>query len=680
MNDLRLDGLNTTALDRYLIALGFLSLLQRTGLVVRSSWAPDDVLVLHTTASLDELVTVAVNLARDAPERAFALVATPWRGKAADERSFAQLRNDAHDAALAWYDAVYVPTRVKDEWQTSGNPLLGQGGAFGRSDIADGVAAARQRLSTTLSGSRAAGVAEGLAGLVTGTSVSSRVAKALGVTNKVLGAYSSGRGTAPGGSTRDVEATAQNVRANAWEILLVVEGLLWFRGTRVRAPVAGLPTQGGFPMLVRSSAAGLDAATREQDDHAARDEVLAPLWSAPSRTPVVQRAVRAGRLRLATGRGRISAANAIEAAVAVAGQRAAGLGLDRYVRFAFVVPSDPRSRFAVRRGPVGPGTLSVADAVATTIVPYLRAQARLEPLPEHRSAPHRRALRNLEEATATVVREPAGSNQRRLVAALLAHEQIAARVHPAGLHAPRLPLWWGGGRDDNAEDATWLVARAIARANPGLATELLSTERVESRLLIGVGASPPDLTRASRPVDIVVRCAAGVARRASAREESARHAATLPPDRLAYARNAILGPRPVTPEEVARLVPVALRVEVSAGPRSPQASGERGSAGAVGSTLLRLLDGAELATERADLAEAALTGDQEHAVRIAARTAYRRRATGESAVEPLTPPASRVLASHDPQALALAVLLGASAPPTSEHPPEPNAREDHPDD
>lgn len=716
----RLEGCHARSLDAYLRGLGLLFAADAVVDDLRSAWSEDGVLIIYSTEDLDALVLRLVEAAVTDTERVFGSIATPWRGKAGRERSFAQLRNEAPDAALAWFDACALP-RLDGRGSSDkrNNPLLGQGGGFGRSELAAAFADAGTLLIKRAGKPEA--LERALAALLSDEPLERRDARAVAVSNKVLGAYQSGRATGPGASRVDVEPTGQRASTSAWDLMLVIAGLSAFSGSTSRRPDPGATIQASFPLLVRARAAGLDDANARQlrTDGDDTYELLAPLWSAPARLPVVYR--RLATLRLRAG-GSI-ARDAAEATVAHAAVSARGVGFDRLVRFVLAAPSDPRYRYALRRGVILARGSRAADLVARDMVPFLRAVDARPPKGDRRPEGLARARHGLDEAAVRVARaDPQEQAQalRALVVALVAFERIAARTYEerslASLPLARLGRAWQRAMAAG-DDADWRLSRSLAWAasvggSSWLRAELLPHRRTEKTSRPGPddgaqrgrGAASTqaaemvwrldsdhgseDLLHSSQPLVTLLRSAIAVAR--SPRDEldfaaaSARLsdvAALLGSDgpagdmRLVEATIAAarLDAPPDTPERAPGETPArhgigrALAVVLLAGqPAGDRETLEEGADESRGTSEPH----ATVMARRAELAQLALAGANTRGDASAGRSAH---ASGRAALLRLAnrelwrrgldvaPPAADALTSLPSERLAAALLLGVEA-------------------
>ncbi len=512
----RLPGCNAESLDAYLRGLGFFLLAGRVAPSVRAWWDEEGTLNLASP----DIDAIARRIAEDvlAGGNLLAPVRTPWRGGGGRDRRLADIRNSAEEGELDWIDACALPRAVGLEEGSAGraersdrenNPLLGQGGGFGRSEVPAAHEDALSKLRQSRLDARA--LADALLSLLRGEATSDRASRKLSTDRVVLGAYQSGRATGPGLSSRDVEATRQKSRTNAWDLVLVIEGLRAFRGVPTRRPEPAARVQGSFPLVARARpiATATGEAIELREDPPDTFELIAPLWSQPCSPRVLRHLLGTARLR--TGRG--VARDTLDAVLVQAAIAAQGLGFDRLIRFSFVPGSDPRYRYAVRRGSVRARGLRAARAALEEIVPFLR---RLDRVVREKPPALVVALRRLEDALAAFgVERPGRSADRALQArqaqevliALALAEPAAARAAQEDLGAPALSPRWFHLADDGSPEyrlARGLVAGLTAGTASVLRSTILPQRESEGRWILDPQASPPDLERVSDPLGTLV--------------------------------------------------------------------------------------------------------------------------------------------------------------------------------
>jgi CRISPR-associated protein Csx17 len=526
----RLAGCNSESLDAYLRGVGFFLSAGRVDPTLRAWWDVDGILNL---ASLG-IGAIARAIAEDVLEDRglIAPVRTPWRGSTGRTTSFVVLRNAADEDELDWFDACALP-RVEElqeprrggveRSERENNPLLGQGGGFGRSEIAAAHADAVWKLRASRLSAEA--LANVLVSLVCQRTIDGALAKKLSTTRAVLGAYQSGRATGPGLSSRDVEPTSQSSRTNAWDVVLVIEGLRVFRGIPTRRPEPTARVQGSFPLVARARpvATGPGQVNEGREDPTDTFEFFAPLWSQPCSPRVLRHLIGTARLR--TGRG--VARDTLDAVLVQAAKAARGLGFDRLVRFAFVPGSDPRYRYAVRRGSVRARGLRGAAAALEEIVPFIR---RLERAVREEAPALRMARRRLEDALAALGVERPGTSPDRMFQARQVQDVLIALalMQPAAAHASRAdasqqdlaapslsPRWLHLANDGSPEYrlARALVSGLTVGSVSVLRTTLLPQGEREGLWVLDSDASVPDLERVGDPLETLVRLALLAVRR-----------------------------------------------------------------------------------------------------------------------------------------------------------------------
>jgi CRISPR-associated protein Csx17 len=458
---------------------------------------------LSVPTGVEELANDLAACVKDSRVSVLTPIKTPWRGKGAP--GFGSLRNAADDQELAWFDACAV-ARVQDsdaggaQSDKVNNPLLGQGGGFGRGEIAaahgDAVARLTRAKSVAISG-------RALLGLVTETIIEPS-GVSLATQKKALGAYQSGRATGPGASVADGEPTTQKASTPAWDLVLVLEGLTAFRGmttSRARNPVAA---RGSFPLVSRARVAGTGSATLAEDPDDAY-EFLAPLWSAPVTGRALLFTLKRARLRTPRG----MAADVIEGALSQAAHSAGRIALDRLTRFAFLAPSDPRYRFASRRGALHAAGSSVAVTAMNDVVPFMRSLGRA---PGSSPESFRLAVRRLNEALVAMAQpeetEPTRSRQAQATLIALADAELpAARLSPPPTPARLSRSWWRLCRDDTAPTrlAMAIVSARTVDGRPWLRPWLRPQTRADGRWSLDPSVAIPSPERAHDPLRQLAR-------------------------------------------------------------------------------------------------------------------------------------------------------------------------------
>lgn len=662
----RLPGCNAESLDSYLRGLGFFLLASEVEPSVRAWWDEDGVLVLASPLPIEELAAaVADGMRREPPP-----LRTPWRGSGGRDRSFLDVRNDARDDELDWLDACALARPVeatgastaRERSDRENNPLLGQGGSFGRSDPEAAYADALATITGTSDVSLLVGA---LVASLVGQPLDRRALQRLSTTKAVLGAYQSGRATGAGSSMRDVEPTRQPSRSSVWDVVLVLTGLRLFRGAPTRRPDPRARVQASFPFLVRSRPIGTGPGGVHElrgDDPQAH-ELLAPLWSTPCGARTLRRIVASARLRLPPMRARqlgLVAQDTLDAVLVQASRAAHGLGFDRLVRFTFVAGADPRYRFAVRRGTVHAQGLRAARLAVEGILPFLRELDRAV-----REEPPSLAVarRRLDDALAAFGRSrppafphaDAARTQEALVA-LAALQTPAARAVTnvdRSFEPPRLASEWFR-LADNGSQAYRLARSLVAGLSDGetclLRETLLPQRRESGRFVLDATRTPPDLERVSNPLAVLVELALTALRRT--RPDNLPRTGSTSFSDLARLLSGALGQ-----DEERRL---ALLCAALAGvhPTPPSARAEDPLGVGIGADVARLLLAAQPADETPSdalerttaLASLLLAGRVDVARTMADRELRRRGLD-------LLPTPPRLAPTPRPEALAFAVLL-----------------------
>ncbi len=200
-----------------------------------------------------------------------------------------RLRNRARSSALDWLDAVGAP-RPKDKNLTKDwFPLFAKGGAEGSGNyivrqqgyLADSFVTnperGRRRLECSLAGKSMCGLLE---------------------TSSLAGLFYPGfRGDPNIGQTFDAQT-----RANPWDFILLMEGLLFFRSAVTRR----LGVERGsaaFPFYCESSLGGAHSIgireLAESDKSISSGEIWCPLWDSPLDISVLRSLLSEGRFQVA---------------------------------------------------------------------------------------------------------------------------------------------------------------------------------------------------------------------------------------------------------------------------------------------------------------------------------------------------------------------------------------------
>ncbi len=666
----RLPGCTAESLDGYLRGLGFFLLAGEVEPSVRAWWDEDGVLWIASPRRLTDLSAAVTDRVRREPPP----LRTPWRGSEGRDRSFLDVRNGVQDAELDWLDACALArpfeatgtSTARERSDRENNPLLGQGGSFGRSDP---EAAYADALETIRNASDESLLSAALVSSLVGEPLDRKTLQRLSTTKAVLGAYQSGRATGAGSSMRDFEPTRQPSRSSVWDVVLVLTGLRLFRGVPTRRADSRARVQASFPFLVRSRpiGAGPGGVHELRADDAQAYELLAPLWSSPCNPRTLRHLVCSARLRLPPTRGRqlaTVAQDTLDAMLVQASRAAYGLGFERLVRFALVAGADPRYRFAVRRGEVHALGLRAARLAVEQILPFLRELDRAV-----REEPPSLAVarRRLDDALAAFgrPRPPASpsadaARTQEVMIALAALQAPAARAVANGdrsFEPPRLLSEWFRHADDGSE-AYRLARSLVAGLSDGQACLLRETllpqrRNEDGRFVLDATRTPPDLERVSDPLAVLVELALTALRRT--RPENLARAGSTSFSALASLLAGAMGE--VEERRLALLCAALASVHPT---NPPPARPEDPLTAGIGADVARLLLAAQPATENETakdalerttaLASLLLAGRVDVARTMADRE-LRRRGLDLLPAPPPRAPTPR------PQALALAVLL-----------------------
>lgn len=689
--DERLEGCNAGSLDSYLRALGLIRLATRRAAHARFWWSSDATLCVGPPGR-DELIDSLAELATSDSTVLGGGVKSPWRGSKATG-AFHDLRNEADESLLAWFDACSVVRYEGDEPKRINNPLLGQGGGFGRSEIEPALDRAAAKLSRLADHPEAA--RRTLAATLLGQPLDRRDARRLTVSKKVLGAYQSGRASGPGGARRDVDPSAQSAPTSAWELVLALEGLRAIRGTATRRAGGRGGVQASFPLIVRarSIASGARRIDAPRADEGERFEFLAPLWSVPMRPAVTLHLIRAFRLRV-NGR---PATDTLDALVSHATARGDQIGFDRLARFAFAAPSDPRYQYAVRRGTSTARGSRAGVVITEELLPFLRRAGGWSPR-EHVPASLRRARQLVDTQAVRAASATSADEPEEIVAlleALVGFETALARsgqvLEPAHLGE----RWWGLGAGPALGLGTGLAWAATVADEDPKRTELpigrlalLTQSHRDGRWQLDAERGEPDLVRSSRPARPLAVALLAELRRAEG------YSPALGPraPSLGYVADLLSGS--ISDGAVVGATHAAARVGKAPNPRRPRAHEPSPASHGIGRAVASLLlapygeaasDSGEIPPEQ----EAAVLARKARLAALAladnpaalARAADRMLAPAGLGRRP---PGDRSLANLDPARVALALILPLDADQrqllalslSPDHPPEARGEDD----
>lgn len=349
MNEIALTGCRVSPLSSYLTALAVLRLVsEQADRSARGAWR-DDIFILRTSLSRDELTTFFLERYAPSPVTApwnggsgyfptdnstsldtiaasasprfaamrhtiaaaktclqrLGLDAKPGKEKNSKQDLLLSLRNSLPDEAVTWMDAAIVMT----EGGATYPPILGTGGNDGRLEFTNNF---MQRLLDIIQPD----------GTPTRSSASLFAAAVFDdVTNQlssrgVIGQFN----PAAAGGANATTGFDSGSFVNAWEFVLMIEGALAF--SSVASKRIETNTRGGLssPFVVKSTSAGYGSAAKDEDS---RDEMWLPIWDNFASAGEVMGMLGEGRARV----GRRAARSGLDFARAVA-----SLGIDRGIR------------------------------------------------------------------------------------------------------------------------------------------------------------------------------------------------------------------------------------------------------------------------------------------------------------------------------------------------------------
>ena len=478
----RLSGCKPVPLAYYLKALGILRLVtEQADTAARGFWARDDVFILQTRLSREELEEFfceryaptpivgpwgarsgfypgsSETSSREALEAILASVGTAGQPdrlarfrdtiqavrrlldnlgieeKSGIEGRKAELmqacRAHLPDDVVAWLDACYVLTGGDPQYP----PILGTGGNEGSGSYIGNFA--RYVVTCVLERRHDAAVAQALWDPATA-----------GMSDAVSGQFLPG-------------AITGNLKMTPWDYLFCIEGSLLFAAALVRRS-EDLPGVPAAPFTVRSVGAGYGSAAPENS----RGELWLPLWHQPVRLAELMHVLREGRAELA-GR---PVRNGTDFARAVA-----SLGVDRgitaFQRYGFHERNGlsyfatPLERLAVQHRPRVTLLLELDGWLDR-----FRRQVTAKGAP----AAAGRALRNLDEAILALCRQDDAARLRAVLVALGRCERTMARSRRWAresrlLPVPPLSRDWLAGCDDHTTELRLAAALASVHGSYG---------------------------------------------------------------------------------------------------------------------------------------------------------------------------------------------------------------------
>jgi CRISPR-associated protein Csx17 len=200
-----------------------------------------------------------------------------------------QLRNQAPTSVLAWLDAVGVPRRKEKHYTRDWFPLFAKGGAEGSGNyivrqqgyladsFVDKPEQGERRLECALTGETMPDLLE---------------------TSSLSGLFYPGfRGDPNIGQSFD-----SKTRANPWDFILLMEGLLFFRSATTRR-LGDRQGSASFPFYCDSSLGGSPTVgireIAETDKSISSGEIWCPLWDSPMTATVLHSLLGEGRFQVA---------------------------------------------------------------------------------------------------------------------------------------------------------------------------------------------------------------------------------------------------------------------------------------------------------------------------------------------------------------------------------------------
>ena len=455
MPELALGGCKAEPLGSYLKALGLLRLVATQADVSARGWWEGDVFWLSSSLDRPDVISFLVDRYRPTP------LLAPWNGgsgfgpkdaassptavaavdlvaRSSDARlsdyraaivavselvaaegwhdrekgeQVALCRNHLPDEAVEWLDTAVVLTADRPRFP----PLLGTGGNDGRFDFsANFLQCVADVLGLVPRPRGAASVTDHAEAALFGTAV--RLDR--GGLGQFDPGASGGVGSSPIGAAPSL--------ANAWDLVLILEGALVFASAAARRLSTGRAAV-AVPFMVEASVAGHPTTADESN----RGELWAPLWPRPATYGEVARLIGEGRAEF----GGHQARSGLDAARAVA-----SLGVDRgvkeFVRHAFLV----RNGLATVAVPVGRLTVPTQERPGAALLGTIDSwadQLRRAQNPPAALAPALRRLDAAQYAVAAGDPQPGGST---LLPVLVAVADLEALVLRSGSLAAIRPL------------------------------------------------------------------------------------------------------------------------------------------------------------------------------------------------------------------------------------------------
>lgn len=247
---------------------------------------------------------------------------------------------------------------------------------------------------------------------------------------------------------------------NPWDFVLMLEGAILF-GVSATRRLDSSSRGASAPFAVRAAAAGYGSAA--DADASARGEQWMPVWSSPATLGEIRRLFAEGRMQL----GRDSARSALDAARALS-TLGVSRGIDSFERFGYFERNGqanlavPIGRFRVEPRPA----VRLLDEIEDWVLGLRRAGDA-----KSASAANRRAIRDVDSATISVIQRGSSADWQGLLLALgnaesawtargrFAHE---TRARPIPALSPR----WLDLADDGSLEFRVAAATASVGAGP----------------------------------------------------------------------------------------------------------------------------------------------------------------------------------------------------------------------
>lgn len=230
--------------------------------------------------------------------------------KAEDRKNWIlrRCRNRFPDAALEWFDAVFVLT---DESGAKDPPLFGSGGNDGRFEIGANYVAGVEQCLLNRSPAQSEEWLENALFASKSPSVKNRKVRTVGFF--------------------DAEASSHDL-INPWDFVLAMEGVLLFAGSASRRLGAGARSYAAFPFMVNSSAsAGSQTVSGDESASKSKGEIWTPVWENPASFREVKLLMSEGRAEI----GGRQAENSVDFARAISGLGVTR-GISAFDRYGFL--------------------------------------------------------------------------------------------------------------------------------------------------------------------------------------------------------------------------------------------------------------------------------------------------------------------------------------------------------